>query len=276
MFETITKSIELTKKSFGVLASEKKLLIFPLISAIAMIVLIASFIIPFVITEKLESLGLVLLFLFYMLFYAIAIFFNTALIHAVNNKLEGKTVSVGGSISFALTKIVNILAWAFISATVGMIIRALSSGRGIAGLVGRLVASVIGIAWSFATYFVIPVMVFEDTNPLDALRKSVGLIKKTWGESIVGGIGIGGAFFFIYLGVVLLGFAGILSGGPIGMIIFAIAVVLFILVALAQSTVNAIFITSLYQYATKGQSVVFQKEDMDAAFKQQATKKGWF
>ena len=121
MFENFTKSFVIVKKSFDVLMSEKKLLFFPLISGIFLIALLLSFIAPIFVFNS-DAPLILFSAIFYFLSYFVIIFFNTSLVHAVNNKIEGKPVSLMESISFSFTRILNIIGWAAIAATVGMIL----------------------------------------------------------------------------------------------------------------------------------------------------------
>jgi len=269
MFETFKRSYGLVKKSFGVLLSDKKLLLFPAISSIVLIGLIISFIVPAIFVAESDILFYGLLALFYLASYFTVIFFNSSLIYAASSKMEGKQVGFGESISFSLSKIGNIFAWAVIAATVGMVLSILKGkaeeGKNVGAVVARFVIGLIGLAWSLATYFVVPVLVFEGVGPIAAIKKSVSLIKKTWGESIVGGIGVSVVFFVFYLLGVALAFGLALIGGLAAVII--IAAPYFLLVFLAQEAIQGIFIAALYRYANTGQSVVFAQEELEAAFR---------
>jgi len=85
------------------------------------------------------------------------------------------------------------------------------------------------------------------------VKESVSLMKRTWGESIVGSGSI--MLIFVATGIVgmLLVFASLLIGN---MIVFGIAVVLFILLvvvlAVVASAMQGIFVTALYTYARTG------------------------
>jgi hypothetical protein len=121
------------------------------------------------------------------------------------------------------------------------------------GIVGQIVTSLIGGVWSLVTFFVVPVLVLEDKGVVDSVKESVFLIKKTWGESIVGAGSI--MIIFVAIGVVaLLGvFATMLLGN---MIVFVIALVLFlilvVILAIVASAMQGIFVTALYTYAKTG------------------------
>src|SRR5206468_674804 len=99
----------------------------------------------------------------------------------------------------------QILAWALVSATVGVLLRAIESNR----QVGRFVSMILGTAWTIITYFVVPVLVVEKTGPFKAVGRSIELLKKTWGEALIGNFGLG---FFEFL-VVLPGILILIVGG---------------------------------------------------------------
>src|SRR5208283_2910699 len=239
MFESLSRSLSIVKKSFGVLMEEKKLLLFPVISAIAILAVLISFVIPVLFINS-GILMIALLFCFYFASYLVVIFFNSALIHAVNEKLEGRPVSLTASISFAFSRLLNIVLWAIVAATVGMILNMLKSavqrGRGVGAIIGSLVISVIGMAWSFATFFVVPVIVFENVSPFAAIARSVDIVKKTWSEEIIGGFAIGIIFLVAYL----LGIALIIAGvfiSPLIVVLVPLGILVMLLAFITQGAV---------------------------------------
>ncbi len=263
MFESISRSIEILKKSFGVLMSEKKLMVFPLLSGLALIAIFIAFLLPaYALNSDVVMIGA--LFAFYLVAYFVVIFFNSALVYAVGEKIDNKEVSIGGSISFALSRIVSIVGWSIVAATVGLILSMLrsqaSKGRGIGAIVASLAISVIGMAWSFATFFVVPIIVFEGQGPFSAIRKSIDLVKKSWGEQAIGGLAIGGFFFILYalgIGLALLT-AFVLPDALI--VVIPVVIALFAVVFILQTALEGVFITELYRYSTTGQAVVFKDE----------------
>jgi hypothetical protein len=239
---------------------EKRLLVFPALSGIAMLALLASFIIPvFVLNET--ALLFPLLFAFYFLAYFVVVFFNSALVHAVGEKTGGREVSISGSLSFAFSMVLNIAGWALFSATVGLIlgvIRSQARNRGVGGMIASLAASVIGAAWSFATFLVVPVMVFENSGPISSLKRSVELLKSTWSEQVWGGLGISGIFLLFYLPPIGLGIL-LLVIDQIGILMLLLpALLIYIaLVSVLQGAIDGIFTAEIYQFAAKGQAAVF-------------------
>jgi len=119
-----------------------------------------------------------------------------------------------------------------------------------AGFVGRIVISIIGIAWNLACYFVVPVLAFEDLTPVAAIYRSSELFRETWGEKVVGGFSLGMVFFILMLPGFALWFAAIRLGGPGGMVIGGVVMGLyFLLLSVMSSAVQGIFNAALYRYA---------------------------
>jgi hypothetical protein len=257
MFESIGRSIELVKTSWSILMENKKLLVFPVLSGLVTMFVILTLVLPLIITgifmgltNSGSGLFLVILFAFYAASYGVVIFFNTALISCVNAYLNGREMTVGEGLASASRRLPSILAWALISATVGIILHLIEKR---AGILGRIATSFIGIVWSLATFFVVPVLILENKGVADSVKESASLIKKTWGESIVGSASI--ILVFVVIGVVA--FVGVLATLAFGnMIVFGSALILFLLLlvvlAVIAAAMQGIFVTALYTYARTG------------------------
>jgi len=251
MFESIGRSIELFKTSWGILMADKKLLVFPLLSGIISLIVLATFIIPLIVGGIFGDLIFyIALFAFYLVSYFVVIFFNTALVSCVNARLQGKEMSVGEGLSVALAHFTSILAWALVSATVGIILQILKE-KG--GAVGKIAASLVGGAWGLVTFFVVPILVLEDKGVFDAIRESTTLIKKTWGETIIGS----GSIMLVFIIIGVIGFVATLATLLLGSsMVFGIALVLFIglviVLAVVAAAMQGIFVTALYTYARTG------------------------
>jgi hypothetical protein len=257
MFESISRSWELVKASWRILSQDRKLLVFPVLSGICTLLVVISFILPLFLSGAVfgrASAGpapwYVLLFLFYVVTYFVAIFFNTALITCVHALLQGRETSITDGLSNAARHIVPILMWAIIAATVGMILRTVQNR---VGFIGKIAVALVGGIWSLVTIFVVPVLVLEDKGVVDATKESIALFRKTWGESVVGSISIGVIFGAIMI-VGLLGVFAALLAGSAAVILLAIAlfVVLLAVVSVVASAMQGIFVTTLYTYAKTG------------------------
>ena len=262
MFARFQRSWDLAAACMRLLLEDKSLLVFPLLSSIAVVLVVGSFAVPLLplagflssraAEHTLSSLTYVALFLFYWLQFSIIVFFNTALVEVAMRRFDGKSATIGEGLQRAWSRLPTILVYALIAATVGTVLRIVAER---VGLIGRIVIGLIGFAWTVATALVVPVLAAEDIGPLDAVRRSVELIKKAWGEDIIGNAGIGLVFGVVHFVVMLSG--GFLTIAAFAAHDIALGVVLLIalilavcLLALAQTALQGIYAAALYRYAS--------------------------
>ena len=263
MFRRLDNSWNLVKASWAVLRADKELLIFPIISMVVVSLVTLTFLVPgfFWFASQGAShqanwgnpLFLIFLLAFYLAQYTIIIFCNTALVGAAMIRLDGGDPTVSDGFHIASERMGKIVAYAFISATVGMFFRWLSEK----GLLGRLVAGFIGIAWNVATYLVVPVLVVEDVGPIDAIKRSSALLRQSWGEQIVGHVGISVVFGFVTVGIMLAAVPVIIALAALKLWILIAGTVLALIVILMglglfSSALNGIYTAAVYRYATHG------------------------
>ena len=262
MFTRISRSWELIKASGAVLRQDKELLLFPFFSAVATLIVSASFIVPLILTGAFErsvepgdeTSYMVFVFLFYLVQYFIIFFFNSALVGAAMIRLDGGDPTVRDGLRVASSRVVQILGYAAIAATVGLILRIIEER---AGFIGRWIAGLVGLAFTVATFLTVPILVTRDVGPIEAVKESAALLKKTWGENIIGNAGMGFVFFLFYLGAILLGGALIVGAAQTAntaLIVLVIAIVVLAVVGLAlvQSALQGVYSAALYRYATEG------------------------
>jgi len=260
MFDRIKRSFDLVRASAQVLRQDHRLLLFPVISAAAWLLVVAAFALPVFGLPSFDHIGrggfYSLAFLFYVVQYFVIFYFNTALVGAVMIRLDGGTPTLGDGLRIANSRLGAILGYAVISATVGVVLRAIQERL---GFVGRLVVGLIGAGWAVATFLVVPVIVMRDRGPVGSISESTALLKRTWGENIVGQVGLGAAFGLVYFGLaggsVLLAMALLAAGAvsPAFLFLFGAVVVLaFLACVLFQATLTGIYSAVLYRYAADG------------------------
>jgi hypothetical protein len=280
MFERFSRSWTLVKASASVLKQDKELLLFPLISAVSVLLVVACFALPIFGAGMIDGMSgdaeghipiatYVVAFLFYFSQYFVIFFFNTALVGAAMIRLNGGDPTFKDGMRVATSKIGVIAGYALIAATVGMILRAIQER---VGFIGRIIVGLLGIGWTLATYLVVPVLAARDVGPIEAVKESATLLKKTWGENVIGQVGLGAAFGLIFMGEILFGiFLVVLAAmaHSLALVILAIALVILALVitALVSSALAGIYAAALYRYATTGQGTQgFDAGSMKLAF----------
>jgi Family of unknown function (DUF6159) len=266
MFSRMSRTWELTKQSFAVIAADKRLLIFPVLSGIAVIIVSASFAIPVFMSGTLDSAKMTgtdyaVLFLFYFANYFVVLFFNCALVACANVCLSGGHATVGDGLKAAWSRLPRIFMWSLVAATVGFLIRMIEER---AEKIGRIVAWLLGTAWTLMTYFIVPVLMFEDAGVVDSVKRSTAVLKKTWGEEITSGFSFGLIWLAAMVpGAVLVYVCWIVN--PI--LAIAVGVLYFLMIAVISAAVKSIFTVALYRYASQGlASEGFTTDEMKGAF----------
>ena len=245
----------------GLLREDKSLLIFPLLSSIAMFLIVGSFAVPLypLVTamsthgyvRSPDSLTYVGLFIFYWIQFTIVTFFNTALVEVAMERLDGRDATTGDGLRRAWARFPTILAYSAIAATVGTVLRLIVER---VGFIGKIVVGLIGFVWAVATALVVPVLAAEDVGPVEAVQRSVELIKKSWGEDLIGNAGIGLAFGVVMAVVAFCGAMLFLAALSVHSTAFAVLVLVILVVtlcttALAQATLSGLYSAALYRYA---------------------------
>ena len=269
VFRRLKTGIGMARRSGRVLRDHPKLLVFPLVGAVSGVAFLATlFGAVFVGGSVLDDPGPVLygsLFVAYLVETFVASFFSAGLVAASRTALDGGEPSVRGGLRTAWDHKTALLVWSVIAAVVGVVIQIIESQDNV---VARILASVFAVAWGVMTYFVLPVIVFQDASVRGMFKESARTFKDTWGESIgaMGAINIV-SFLLALIGVAVA--AGVFfllpaAGGArtvLTVVIGGSAVVFGVLVG---KTLTGVAKTALYVYATEEVAPEYF-EDMDFA-----------
>jgi hypothetical protein len=273
-------SWEMAKRSWAVLRSDKSLAWFPVLSLLGSLVVFGVFAGLVALTgidssggnDSLEPMGYVFIVLAYVALAFVQTYFLAALVAGADARLQGRHSSVSTALEIANSRLHRLLPWALVSATVTIILQAIEERFGV---VGRLVAGLVGLAWNLVTFLTVPILVLEDLGVGAALKRSKDLFKKTWGENVVGQAGLGIVGFLATLpGVLIIAIGAGL--GTAGLVVFgAIGVVWILVAATVVAALSGIYRTALYHYASTGQVPgEFAGVDFQAAFGPRRTNGG--
>ena len=275
-------SWNLLKDSWRVLMRDKEIMLFPMASGIACLLVLLTFAVPWlgatalswrgVLRGQSDSVMFVLLFLYYLCNFFVVVFFNAALVDFVVTRLRGGEPTIRGSLRAAVACLPQIAVWSLISATVGVVLQWLSQR---AGFITRIAISLVGVAWALLTYFVIPFIVIDRRGALDAIGDSKELLRKTWGQQVISGVGFGLVGFLLVLpgiAVLIASIFGVLMANGAGWefwgLLAVAAVLYFVALGVVLSTLKAIFGAALYLFATSGETPNgFLADDLRGAIK---------
>jgi hypothetical protein len=294
----------LFKSSLSIMAKNKQLLVFPIMVFLFTMLIVLFFLAPVVLrptgysyassqhweaishslfTQTVDAHGratvtsltpaamgyLAFMYLISMFF---ATFFNVAFYHEILSALGGGTVSIPRGLKFACTRWKAILMWSLFAGLVGLIIQQIEQRL---SFFGRIIGRFIGMAWSIASVFVIPAIVQDEqnTNPIQMLKNSASVLKRTWGEALIGYMGMSLASgLILFASIVLL--IGALAASIflnnywlIGVVGVLWVLAMFVLSYLT-SVAGQIYKGALYLYAANG--IVpepYSQEMLDSAWK---------
>ncbi len=293
----------LMKSSLSVIGRNKQLLVFPIVVFICTIGIVTFFLAPpllrptghsYTSAEHWQAIGhslftespngasrahigftpgaMVYLAFLYFLSMFIATFCNVAFYHEILAALTGQPVSIARGLKFAGTRLWSIVMWTLFAGVVGLIIKAIEQRMAI---VGQIIARIIGLAWSIAAVFAIPVIVRKETNanPVVVLRDSAGILKRTWGEALIGYAGLTFASSLITLGTLMLVVGAVILSVALGNFwIIACILPLWLLFVFAWSYVTSVashvYRGALYLYAAEGVvPAPYDQQMLDMAWK---------
>jgi Family of unknown function (DUF6159) len=269
-FDRLSNGWTLAMNSLKVLKENKQLIIFPVLSGISLVLIMGSFVLVFLgvngwSDENIEDPGTIgnylYLFLFYLVNYFIVVFFNMGLIHCTRLYFRGEEVSINAGLRFSLSRIGTIFSWAVFAATVGTILRIIQEESGI---IGKIITGIIGIVWNIATFFVVPVIAYEDLGPIAAFKRSSQLMKQKWGESLGATFSFGLIQFLAMIVLIIpLFFIGNMIH-PIGGI--ALAIMGVFIIATIFSAAQTIFVSAVYHNITDEPVKHFNQQMIDGLF----------
>ena len=265
MFATLARSWEYAKISYGVIWENKQLVIFPIISSIAAILVMASFIVPLWSSGMIERMTsddpaqqvsnaaiYTILFAFYFCNYFVIVFFNAALTACAMRVINGEQPTVGDGLAVAVRRLPQIAGWALVSAIVGVILQIIENAN---EKVGHFISSILGSAWTALTFFVVPVIVVDGVGPIQAFKSSVSTLKQQWGTALVGGFSLGFLGLLVIIPIVLIsagliwlatqsmGATGVIAAIVVGVVLFAIGIAI-------NSAAGVVFKALLFNFAT--------------------------
>jgi len=259
----------IVSESWNVLKQDKEMMIFPILSSIATLLVLLAFLGGFFFlvlsgswsgaeeyTREEEIMGYAIGFAYYLITFFILNFFQAGMMLIANARFNGQNMSFGDGIRGAVRNSFKIFQFALISSTVGLILQIISNKSKI---VGKIVAAIFGAAWQILTYFSLPSLIIGEKGVKESFKDSASVIRKTWGESIIVNFGAGLIFmilflvgFLVALGVVVAAFSLSIQSTFVFVLIGVFLFLYIVILTIVSSTLSLIFKLALYKFATTG------------------------
>jgi len=247
---------DLIRTCAGVIRSDVTIVLYQIISVVICVTALYLFLIALFASTDLETVSLndqgpefaFQLFAYYFFAFMVLTFFNAASVVVATIRLRGGDPVFRDGIEAASGKLLPIFQWAGISAVVGVLLVALRSGTG----ESVLFSAIFGFIWSVVTYFVVPILLFEEEGPIYASSSSFLMVSRIGRRALDGN----GWRFYVLIAFGLLGLtvmlpAGVLLGGPITVVLPMI--VLLSALGVFASTFNSVLAAIMYGLARTGE-----------------------
>lgn len=269
------RSWQLAKESARVLMADKELIFFPILSAcisLIAVVILTSILaaIGLFVPGAADALsqagseggdgttigGIIVLFIFYLVSSFIVTYFTSGLVGAAIIRLRGGDPSFSDGIRIANQHVGPIFMYAIMAATVGVISSLIRGNQRNRSVMRGIAASLTTTAWNIASFLAIPVIVSRPVSAFEAVKQSTLMLRKTWGEQLIGSAGIGLIFVIPFM---LLIFGGIFAlvallnagYGAAALVVLVLMIVLIALLAIVQTALSGIYKAAIYLYAAE-------------------------
>jgi hypothetical protein len=265
---------ELTKESWAVVRRDRSLLVFPVAAVIAALLVAVIFVgggVALHSSSGSEPLLIVVLVVGAYVLIAVSIFFNVALSACASRALEGQDTTAAEGFAAARSRLGPILGWAGLQLVVGALISIVQAllREGAGQIIASIVGGLAGLAWNIATFFVIPAIALEGLGPKDALKRSIAVMRQRWGEGVTGSFAIGGLIFLVAFlpGAALVALGIAVGSGAFAGVLIGLGVAIFVVGAVLQAALMAIFKVALFRFATEDKVLGgYERPQLEAAF----------
>jgi hypothetical protein len=186
--------------------------------------------------------------------------------------VSGYEPSLAGGLRAAEERLGPIVAWSAVATLVGILFQAVQQIPYVGGWVGRAVAIAGGLAWSVATFFVVPIIVLHGTGARESIRRSAATFRERWGETLTGNLAIGAVMVIAFVPAGALLGAGVVAwrdGDPgVGAPLAMSGMALMMAAASLSSALTVLFQLFLYRHVALGASDgPFAVSDLERAVK---------
>lgn len=265
LLDRLWTGLKLARRSLSLLRDRPRLLVFPALGGLGALAYLGLLFfgadaLPIPIEGELRVYAL--LFVLYFGTTFIGTYATAGLMYCTRQAMRGETPRVGDGFRAASRNLWPLLSWAFISALVGVIIQIIEDSNDLAG---DIISGLFALGWTVSTYFVVPVIVFEDVGIRGMFGRSIDTVRETWGESLGAEAGVGLVTVVLVILGALCGFAVLaVAGGSglgttIGIVVLAVGAIGGGLIGQALTGIAK---TALYVYASEEDAPRYF-EDMD-------------
>lgn len=271
----IARSFRLLGQSWEFLRERPRLMIIPVISAVAttigaLVIFAPILVLTHEASFKVSFFIATAVTLFPFTF--VATYLNVAFLGMVQDHMHGREPTVRSGLALARSRLRPIAAWSLLATGVGVVISALQHlPFGAGEWVARVVSWLGGLAWALATFFVVPVLALHGPGAHESVRRSARTFRDRWGETLIGDVGLSAAFAIITIPACMTGAAGAIAldegAHGLGIMLIGISILIACPLIALQTALTELFSLVLYREATDGVIVgPYSEDDLRRSF----------
>jgi hypothetical protein len=263
--DSIRAGFQLLPTCWSVLAGEPALLLVPLVVMVVSVAMLLGYAeilggLGHVVTNNKYSTG-VRLFPIVALCSAVASIGQAVIVSAATDRLQGKPSSLSSAWVTTLGQLPRLVWFGIVLAGERTLTSML---RGKRWSPTTIAANLIDRAWDFATFLVIPVILFEDVPVFAAVKRSGKLVASRWGTQLTARSVLSVALFVASLPLILIALLLFTVSPLLGIGVLVLALLGIMIVSAALTGVLS---AAMYRFAVTGLVVPgFREDDMWAAF----------
>lgn len=252
----LSSELELLRSSMKVIWADKEILLYQTLSAAICVMVLYFYLFELFPSFDPETVERTIsgptfayqLFPYYIVAFLVMTYFNIASVVVATIRMRGGDHTLRDGIEAATRRLLPVFQWAGVSGLVAVLLTLI---RG--GVEGGIVFSwILGFAWAVVTYFVVPVLLFEEEGPITAARRSFMIVRRIWSETLDGNLGLTIVLISFGLpGLVAVLPIGLLLGGPVTMVIPIVASLS--LLAIFAASLNSVLVATLYGLTRTGE-----------------------
>ncbi|MFJ5927687.1 DUF6159 family protein [Kitasatospora sp. NPDC092948] len=239
------------RASLRILRDNRRLLVFPLLSGVALVLVVGGVVVPTAVRDWAEpspsASDVFTVGAGYLLAGFVLTLCSGAMICAVDDVLRGGPARIGASFLRAVRHWRPLLAWSLLNTTVLLAIRQLER----VPVVGWIMKELFSAGWALATYLALPAMMVDGLGVAESTRRSARMLRETFTRQVYGSwwivlpvlLSMVGGFVAFMLGVESNRPGPAITGGAVAALVLTGAL-------LVGATVSAIFRTTLYRDAS--------------------------
>jgi Family of unknown function (DUF6159) len=268
------RAMRLLRASFSVLREDPQLLVFPAV-ALGLTLVLGALSLVLSISHSSgtgtaaagstrDAIFIVGLVVAYPITF-VSLYCGVALAAVLAGRLDGEQLTVADGWMAARERAGLIAAWTLLACTVGAVLRLIER---YVPLGARILVAIVGLSWTLATMFAVPVLAYENLGPRQTLRRSRQIFTQRWGTQIGGIVGISVASVFMYAPFVVLVLAGVVVSGVAGTALAVLGSVGFVGAIAVQMALDQIFRVFVYRNAVglDTKRGPFSQDDLQAPF----------